>query len=112
MKAKGNDFQCAWHILQRKACALTSFAPIESWHFMRHSSRSFVAKHKLAARGRREGGGDIRNADTISVYMDCVDPHHLHLGCDTPNWNIHNDLFPVPTSQRLERTITFSNLQS
>ncbi len=52
------------------------------------------------------------NADTISVYMEYVNPRHLHLGCDTPNWSIHNDLFPVPTSQRLERKITFRNSQS
>ncbi len=36
---------------KRKACALTSSAPSESWHFLRHSSWSLVARHKLAARG-------------------------------------------------------------
>jgi hypothetical protein len=35
---------------KRKGCMLTSSAPIESWHSLRHSFRSLVARHKLAAR--------------------------------------------------------------
>ncbi len=57
-------------------------------------------------------GGEHKKCRQISVAMDYVDPRHLHLGCDTPNWNIRNDLFPVPTSQRLEKITTLSNLQS
>jgi hypothetical protein len=99
---------------KRKACGLTSSVPIDVWHSLRHSSRSLVARHKLAGRGRGGGWGmNKRNADTIADCMDYyVDPPHHLLGRHKPNWNIRNDLFPVPTSpQRLERIITLRNSQ-
>ena len=53
---------------KRKACGLTSSVPIDVWHSLRHSSRSLVARHKLAARGRG-GGHEHKKCKTQSQFI-------------------------------------------
>jgi hypothetical protein len=113
MKAKRKCLSLfVWYILQIRACVLTSVAPIEFWHPLIHSSRSLAAKHELAARGRPEGDTIRKRRHNLSLCGLCVDPGYLLNGCYKPNWKIHDDLCPVPTSQRLEKITTCSPSQS
>ncbi len=71
MRAKGNDFQCSWHKSWKKSMCAHKF--LSQWVFA--SSETFfpVTCSKTQVGCERETGRDIiRNADTISIYVDYV----------------------------------------
>ncbi len=114
MRAKGNDFRLSVFVaqfLKEKHVCSQVLVPMSFgilWDILPGPLQQNTSW--LREGDRKKHNKKCRyNLNLCGLY---VDPRHLQLGCYTPNWNIHHDLFPVPASQRLERITTFSKLQS